>query len=249
MRLPGTVSSLRGKRTTTQDRRPHDAGGTRALACAACQKAPGSARRSSTVRPPRATSAANSSPKTHRRHQALVLPCADRNRRGTRNVCARRWAIHRRRGRLGLRVCDLCRRCFTQRRTRRESQPCSRSSPAAPHSLPLRSRNVPPPQPIPDFAAAEVAARGQALFHTYCSVCHGDSAISGGVLPNLRWSPLNRTQEAWKGVVIDGARTERSIASFAPVLSEQDAEAIRAYVVRKANMDYSAANALSGASK
>jgi hypothetical protein len=30
------------------------------------------------------------------------------------------------------------------------------------------------------------------------------------------------------------------MVSFAPVVSEQEAEAIRAYVVRKANMDYSA---------
>jgi quinohemoprotein ethanol dehydrogenase len=114
--------------------------------------------------------------------------------------------------------------------------------------LPEPSPQLPPPQPIANFASAEIAAHGQALFHMHCSVCHGDSAVGGGVLPDLRWSPINRTTEAWKEVVIGGIRTDRGMVSFASVLSEQDAEAIRAYVVRKANMDY-AASAMSGASK
>lgn len=104
--------------------------------------------------------------------------------------------------------------------------------------------DVPPPaplaQPIAEFATAEVAARGQALFHMHCSTCHGDSTVGGGVTPDLRWSPMNRDTKAWKDVVIGGVRQGRGMVSFAPVVSEQEAEAIRAYVVRKANMDYSA---------
>ncbi|HEY8538699.1 MAG TPA: c-type cytochrome, partial [Steroidobacteraceae bacterium] len=115
--------------------------------------------------------------------------------------------------------------------------------------LPDPPPQLPPAQPIPNFTSAEVAAHGQALFHTHCSVCHGDSAVAGGVLPDLRWSPINRTSEAWKDVVIGGVRTDRGMVSFAPVLSEQDAEAIRAYVVRKANMDYATAGAVSGATQ
>jgi mono/diheme cytochrome c family protein len=106
--------------------------------------------------------------------------------------------------------------------------------------LPEATPPAPPAQPIPNIADAKIAAQGQALFHTHCSVCHGDSAVAGGVLPDLRWSPLNRSDRAWQDVVIGGVRKDRGMVSFAPVLSEQEAEAIRAYVVRKANMDYAA---------
>jgi glucose dehydrogenase len=96
----------------------------------------------------------------------------------------------------------------------------------------------PPAQPIANFADAKIATLGQALFHTHCSTCHGDSAVAGGVIPDLRWSPINRSDSAWKDVVIGGVRTDRGMVSFAPVVSEQESEAIRAYVVRKANLDF-----------
>ena len=31
---------------------------------------------------------------------------------------------------------------------------------------------------------------GKAVYHTHCGVCHGDSAVSGGVIPDLRLSPI-----------------------------------------------------------
>src|SRR5581483_2463089 len=42
--------------------------------------------------------------------------------------------------------------------------------------------------PPSDKASAKVVADGKLRYHTYCSVCHGDSAFSGGVLPDLRYS-------------------------------------------------------------
>jgi alcohol dehydrogenase (cytochrome c)/quinohemoprotein ethanol dehydrogenase len=106
--------------------------------------------------------------------------------------------------------------------------------------LPAPAPVVPPAQPIANIADAKVAAQGQALFHMHCSVCHGDSAVAGGVLPDLRWSAINRSDRAWQDVVIGGVRKDRGMVSFAPVVSAQEAEAIRAYVVRKANLDYGA---------
>jgi quinohemoprotein ethanol dehydrogenase len=88
---------------------------------------------------------------------------------------------------------------------------------------------------------AQLARQGQVAFHTFCSTCHGDSAVGGGVLPDLRWSPLNRSERAWREVVIDGARKDRGMVSFAPVMSAADSESIRAYVIRRANDSYPAA--------
>jgi len=36
-------------------------------------------------------------------------------------------------------------------------------------------------------ASAAVVAQGKLHYHTHCGMCHGDSAVSGGVLPDLRY--------------------------------------------------------------
>jgi mono/diheme cytochrome c family protein len=95
-------------------------------------------------------------------------------------------------------------------------------------------------QPPALVGDVQLAHQGQIVFHTFCSTCHGDSAVSGGVVPDLRWSPTNRSAQTWREVVIDGARKDRGMVSFAAVLSAADAEAIRAYVIKRANDTYGA---------
>ncbi|MFP5304319.1 MAG: PQQ-dependent dehydrogenase, methanol/ethanol family, partial [Gammaproteobacteria bacterium] len=76
--------------------------------------------------------------------------------------------------------------------------------------------------------AAQVAA-GSALYHTHCSFCHG---VSGepGVIPDLRrMSP--GAYEAFDAIVRGGVLRGNGMASFADVLSEADAAAIRAFIV------------------
>jgi quinohemoprotein ethanol dehydrogenase len=41
--------------------------------------------------------------------------------------------------------------------------------------------------------------------------------------------------DAFKGIVIGGALQDKGMVSFAEILSEDDAKAIRAYLVRRAN--------------
>jgi quinohemoprotein ethanol dehydrogenase len=79
---------------------------------------------------------------------------------------------------------------------------------------------------------------GKMVFQGYCLTCHGDSAVGGGVLPDLRWSPLLASPEAWRSVVIDGARAKNGMVSFAQVLTPELAEITRAYVVARANDTY-----------
>ncbi|MDB5684191.1 MAG: alcohol dehydrogenase [Sphingomonas bacterium] len=80
-------------------------------------------------------------------------------------------------------------------------------------------------------------ASGLSLYSRYCSVCHGDSATSGGVNPDLRMSGLLGDAAAWKSVVIDGALRENGMVSFASVLSPSEAQSIRHYVIDQANWD------------
>lgn len=89
--------------------------------------------------------------------------------------------------------------------------------------------------PPPMTASAATVAAGKAQFGRYCMVCHGDSAIGNGFTPDLRVSATLANAAAWKGVVIDGALKDRGMVSFAKVLTPQDAEAIRAYVIERSN--------------
>ena len=68
-----------------------------------------------------------------------------------------------------------------------------------------------------------------------CAVCHGPVAISSGVLPDLRWSGYGADADAWKAVVAEGILAESGMVSFSELLTDEDIEAIRAYVVSQAH--------------
>ena len=74
-----------------------------------------------------------------------------------------------------------------------------------------------------------------AAFGAYCGNCHGAGAISLGILPDLRYSERLRSADAWTAVVIDGILEDEGMASFALVLDEKAADAIRAFVIAQAH--------------
>jgi quinohemoprotein ethanol dehydrogenase len=76
--------------------------------------------------------------------------------------------------------------------------------------------------------------KGEALYQRYCSACHGDVAVSGGVLPDLRYSKM-LAADRWLSIVIDGALSSAGMVSFSKELAREDAEAIRSYVIFRAN--------------
>jgi quinohemoprotein ethanol dehydrogenase len=97
-----------------------------------------------------------------------------------------------------------------------------------------------PPKPPERLAdTAKILPTGKLVYAGYCSVCHGDSAVGAGVVPDLRWSPMLATPELWRSVVLEGSRTQNGMVSFAPVLTPELAEMVRAYVVARANDTYS----------
>jgi alcohol dehydrogenase (cytochrome c)/quinohemoprotein ethanol dehydrogenase len=96
--------------------------------------------------------------------------------------------------------------------------------------------------PPPNGASAKVVAEGKLRFHTYCSMCHGDSAFSGGVLPDLRYSVALRDPAVWQSIVHDGVRSANGMVAFAGQMSKEEIETIRAYVIYRANETKSQAN-------
>ena len=101
-------------------------------------------------------------------------------------------------------------------------------------SLPPLPRFVQPRlNPPPSTASAATVRKGEGLYQRYCSTCHGDVAVSGGVLPDLRYSATLRNS-AWTDVILAGTLQSYGMVSFSKDLSKQDAEAIRAYVIFRA---------------
>ena len=82
---------------------------------------------------------------------------------------------------------------------------------------------------------AAAIAQGQQLFGRYCQVCHGASAGGGGVLPDLQRSAVLADADTWKSILIDGALAKNGMVSFAKVLSPEQAQLIRLYIIDEAN--------------
>ncbi len=94
-------------------------------------------------------------------------------------------------------------------------------------------------KPPPSDATEEKIALGKKHYYRQCATCHGFSVISGGVTPDLRYSPM-LTSDAWFSVVLDGVLEDRGMVSYGERLSREDADALRVFVIDKANADWNA---------
>ncbi|HEY0341483.1 MAG TPA: PQQ-dependent dehydrogenase, methanol/ethanol family [Steroidobacteraceae bacterium] len=101
-----------------------------------------------------------------------------------------------------------------------------------PAGMPAPDSQAPSP---PNEASAKVVAQGKLRYHTYCSMCHGDSAFGGGVLPDLRHSVALSDPGLWQSIVHDGARSANGMVSFGGEMGKDEIETIRAYVIYRAN--------------
>jgi quinohemoprotein ethanol dehydrogenase len=84
---------------------------------------------------------------------------------------------------------------------------------------------------IERFLAARPAerARGEDLYHLWCSRCHGATARAGGVNPDLRAALARLDDEAFIAIALAGL-PGTSMPPHAQWITRQDAEAIRDYV-------------------
>lgn len=81
------------------------------------------------------------------------------------------------------------------------------------------------------FGTKDQLQSGMVHFARNCAVCHGALTISSGVLPDLRWSAYSGDADAWQAVVAEGVLADTGMVSFLPLLTPEEIEAIRAYVV------------------
>jgi PQQ-dependent dehydrogenase (methanol/ethanol family) len=100
---------------------------------------------------------------------------------------------------------------------------------------------LPPMPPEPELALNPPPLRatratindGMRRYAENCLICHGGGAISGGVLPDLRYSRF-LADDGFFDIVLGGVLKDNGMVSFAPVLNRTQAEAIRAYLISRA---------------
>jgi len=107
---------------------------------------------------------------------------------------------------------------------------------------PLPPLEEPVLNPPASTASTAQIHHGEAVYQRFCSGCHGDVAVSGGVLPDLRYSST-LTSERWFKIVRDGAYQSLGMVPFGKEVSQQDAADIRNYVIFRANETVSQAKA------
>jgi alcohol dehydrogenase (cytochrome c)/quinohemoprotein ethanol dehydrogenase len=103
---------------------------------------------------------------------------------------------------------------------------------------------LPPPKPYtrrplappPATADAALVQAGAERYSHFCAACHGENGQTrGSNFPDLTRTPLLYTQLGFDQVVLRGVLAERGMDSFASILKPSDTEAIRAYIIARAN--------------
>ena len=107
--------------------------------------------------------------------------------------------------------------------------------------------DVEPPvlRPPRSKASAEEIKHGEATYQRFCSACHGDVAVSGGVIPDLRYSSATSTDQLFSSIVLGGLLRKQGMVSFAKELSVDDVKSVRSYVIFRANQSSEAATEVS----
>jgi alcohol dehydrogenase (cytochrome c)/quinohemoprotein ethanol dehydrogenase len=94
-----------------------------------------------------------------------------------------------------------------------------------------------PIDPPPFAGSAQQVKDGKYLFGRYCGACHGDAAVAGTIVPDLRRSSVLSNHDIWQKVVVGGLLKDNGMVSFSRVLRSEDAETIRQFVIMRANED------------
>ena len=96
---------------------------------------------------------------------------------------------------------------------------------------------------LPELGDAAQIAQGKLLYHTFCGTCHGDSAVSSGVLPDLRYAAALRDGDLFQRIVHDGILEPKGMVAFGSLLDPQSIELIRTYVTHRVNESVAEAKA------
>jgi quinohemoprotein ethanol dehydrogenase len=88
------------------------------------------------------------------------------------------------------------------------------------------------PQPPAQIASAATITLGHTLYMRNCMVCHGDRAVSGSSLPDLRYMNAT-THEQFDAIVLGGMYWQKGMVGFSDTLRKPEAEANQQYLIKR----------------
>jgi quinohemoprotein ethanol dehydrogenase len=97
----------------------------------------------------------------------------------------------------------------------------------------VRQRQWTPPSPPPVTADAAALAQGKELFANHCGVCHGLSAISADIIPDLRY--LSAEQHELFLPTVFGLRSNKGMPPFGEILDPSQVEMIHQYIIQRSH--------------
>ena len=106
-------------------------------------------------------------------------------------------------------------------------------------ALHRRARSIRPPIAAHARSGRRRAARSTAAF---AASAMATPAISGALVPDLRYSAALENADAWRRIVIDGALRENGMVSWSSVMNAEQADTIRQYVIHRAHEDQALAS-------
>jgi len=89
--------------------------------------------------------------------------------------------------------------------------------------------------PPENTADASLIDKGRVLYHESCWMCHGDTGVNHSGVPNLRYSPAISNADIFQAFVLQGIAEQRGMPNFSQDITTDEAEAIRAYLIKRAN--------------
>ena len=102
---------------------------------------------------------------------------------------------------------------------------------------PLTPQSLRVLDPPPLSGTPEQIADGARSYGTDCGACHGDAAMAGGLVVDLRHSGVINSPQLWQQIVHDGILKERGMVAWAANMTPAQIENIRLYVIKRANED------------
>ncbi len=98
----------------------------------------------------------------------------------------------------------------------------------------------PPPPPLvldppPSTASKATIASGREQFASHCAMCHDAQYANRQMFPDLRYSQALKSADAFDAIVLGGALQPGGMASFKGRLTEHQVQAVRAYMIDRAN--------------
>jgi quinohemoprotein ethanol dehydrogenase len=90
---------------------------------------------------------------------------------------------------------------------------------------------LPPLQPLK--ASPDQLKLAREMFNGTCGSCHGMNAVSGGVVPDLRY--LTPDKHEMFAAILSGARINKGMPAFNAALKPEDMELLRQFIIKRSH--------------